>query len=168
MIAGLPGTGLGGLFFILSALAMPFVQVVRAARGQADARTWRLVVRHVGIAGAMVVAIDVAARLLRLIVTVLPAGASARGSAADALGRGLASFEVFGLPTVVVAMASLGLLLALAALVGRLVGPPAPSDLPALQPAPTSVDPVIVLDAGDDAVTAPGHPTDLVGSAARG
>lgn len=39
--AGLPGTGLGGLFYILLALAMPVVEVYRTARGRSSAGRWR-------------------------------------------------------------------------------------------------------------------------------
>jgi hypothetical protein len=34
MTAGLPGTGIGGLFYLVSALLMPFVTLVRAVRGR--------------------------------------------------------------------------------------------------------------------------------------
>jgi hypothetical protein len=39
--AGLPGTGLGGLFYILLALAMPVVEVYRTLRGRSSADRWR-------------------------------------------------------------------------------------------------------------------------------
>lgn len=41
--AGLPGTGLGGLFYILLALVMPVVQLVRVARGRSLPGQWRQV-----------------------------------------------------------------------------------------------------------------------------
>lgn len=34
--AGLPGTGIGGLFYVLLALSMPFVELLRAADGRCD------------------------------------------------------------------------------------------------------------------------------------
>lgn len=146
MIAGLPGTGLAGLFFILSALAMPFVQVARAARG-GPGRAWRLVVTHVGIAVGMVVAVDAAARLFRVLVGSPVAAAPPGRVAAPGLGMdgGLASFQVFGLPAVVVAIASLALLLVLSALLGqvaRRLGPPPP---PPPQPRTPDLDAELVL-----------------------
>ncbi len=39
--AGLPGTGLGGLFYILLALAMPLVELYRTARGRSSVGRWR-------------------------------------------------------------------------------------------------------------------------------
>lgn len=39
--AGLPGTGIGGLFYILLALSMPVVEVSRALRSRSGPRRWR-------------------------------------------------------------------------------------------------------------------------------
>lgn len=62
MSAGLPGLGLGGLFFILSALLAPVVELVRTARGQSSAAAWRGVARQFAIAATMIVAVDLALR----------------------------------------------------------------------------------------------------------
>ncbi len=50
MVAGLPGTGIGGIFFLLSALLMPVVEFVRTLQGRSNLRRWRFVLRHSGIA----------------------------------------------------------------------------------------------------------------------
>jgi hypothetical protein len=56
MNPGLPGTGIGGLFYILSALWMPACEIWRRCRGNA-AGGWPLVARQfaiaVGVAAAM-------------------------------------------------------------------------------------------------------------------
>ncbi len=57
MSAGLPGFGLGGLFFVLSALIAPAIELGRTARGQSSARAWRQVGRQFAIATAMVAAV---------------------------------------------------------------------------------------------------------------
>jgi hypothetical protein len=57
MAAGLPGTGIGGLFFILSAFFMLVVEIVRTVRGRSSLARWRLVGRQVAIATAMVAAV---------------------------------------------------------------------------------------------------------------
>lgn len=44
--AGLPGTGLGGLFYILLALLMPLVQLYRVARGRSHPGQWRQVAQQ--------------------------------------------------------------------------------------------------------------------------
>lgn len=77
MSAGLPGLGLGGLFFILSALLAPFTEVVRTARGRSDPARRRQVARQFALALAMVVAIDLTLRGLLLagaVVGAAPAG----------------------------------------------------------------------------------------------
>lgn len=62
MSAGLPGLGLGGLFFILSALIAPLVELVRMLRGRSSAGAWRAVGRQFAIAVTMIVAIELTLR----------------------------------------------------------------------------------------------------------
>ena len=63
MSAGLPGLGLGGLFFICSALLAPFRELWRAIRGRSRPGEWRVVGRQFAQAVAMVIAIDLTLRL---------------------------------------------------------------------------------------------------------
>ena len=53
MSPGLPGTGIGGLFYILSALWMPVCELWRRSRGDAPGR-WPVVARQFGIAVGIV------------------------------------------------------------------------------------------------------------------
>jgi Trk-type K+ transport system membrane component len=53
--AGLPGVGLSGLFFVVSALLMVAVELVRTARGRSSLSRWRFVGRQAAIAAAIVV-----------------------------------------------------------------------------------------------------------------
>jgi hypothetical protein len=59
MVAGLPGTGIGGIFYILLAFTMPFVELYRLARGQSSVKRWRMVLMQVcnasGILGGVYV-----------------------------------------------------------------------------------------------------------------
>jgi len=64
--AGLPGLGLGGLFFIFSALLAPFPQLLRTLRGRSRAGDWAMVGRQFAQATLMVAAIDLALRLAYL------------------------------------------------------------------------------------------------------
>jgi hypothetical protein len=57
MTAGLPGAGIGGLFFILSAYFMLVLEIARTVRGRSSLTRWRFVLRNVGIATAMVAAV---------------------------------------------------------------------------------------------------------------
>ena len=64
MSAGLPGLGLGGLFFVLSALLAPFVELIRTARGRSSVAAWRAVGRQFALALTMVAAVVLTFRLL--------------------------------------------------------------------------------------------------------
>jgi hypothetical protein len=54
MSAGLPGLGLGGLFFVISALVAPVVELHRTAQGRSSLAAWRQVGRQFAIAVVIV------------------------------------------------------------------------------------------------------------------
>lgn len=58
MSAGLPGAGLAGLFFILSALLAVPIELVRTVRGRSSRRAWLRVGRNAGLALAMIAALE--------------------------------------------------------------------------------------------------------------
>jgi hypothetical protein len=62
--AGLPGLGLGGLFFILLALLAPFVELIRTTRGRSSVAAWRVVGRQFALALTMVAAVELTLRVL--------------------------------------------------------------------------------------------------------
>ena len=62
MSAGLPGCGLGGLFFVICALLAPVRELVRTVQGRSSAEAWAQTMRQFGIALAMVVAFDLTRR----------------------------------------------------------------------------------------------------------
>ena len=53
MSAGLPGLGLSGVFFIVSALAMVPLEIARTARGRSSRTRWAAVLRNAAIALVM-------------------------------------------------------------------------------------------------------------------
>lgn len=60
MAAGMPGAGIGGIFYILSALLMPFRELARMARGDAGAGSaarWRAIALQVSLALGIVAAL---------------------------------------------------------------------------------------------------------------
>lgn len=65
MNAGLPGTGIGGIFYLASALAMPLREAYRRVRGRA-AGNRRVVAAQLAIAGGILGAMWVTGRLLGL------------------------------------------------------------------------------------------------------
>ncbi len=63
MTVGLPGTGIGGMFYLLSALAMPLSEVYRRVRGLASGG-WRIVAGQLAIVGGVIVGMFLTGRLL--------------------------------------------------------------------------------------------------------
>lgn len=57
MGAGIPGTGMATLFYILSVFVMPLREIVRTVRGQSSWARWKLIARHLVIALAMTAAV---------------------------------------------------------------------------------------------------------------
>jgi hypothetical protein len=72
--AGLPGLGLGGLFFIFSALLAPFRQLWRTFRGRSRPGDWAMIGRQFAQATVMVAAIDLSLRLAYLGIAALGLG----------------------------------------------------------------------------------------------
>src|SRR5438876_5809402 len=91
MTAGLPGVGIGGLFYLLSALLMPFIELGRTVRGRSSLERWRLVARQWLVAVGMIAALTAAVWALHHALTgppPAPAGSGARpGTAEPALHR---------------------------------------------------------------------------------
>lgn len=56
--AGLPGTGLGGLFYVLLALSMPIVELVATLQGRSSPERWRQVGIQFALACAIVAAVS--------------------------------------------------------------------------------------------------------------
>jgi hypothetical protein len=66
--AGLPGLGLGGLFFIFSALLAPFRQLLRMLSGRSRVGDWAMIARQFAQATVMVATIDLSLRLAFLAI----------------------------------------------------------------------------------------------------
>ena len=43
MTAGLPGTGIGGIFYLISALLMPIREIYLTCRGKSNRKRWKVV-----------------------------------------------------------------------------------------------------------------------------
>ena len=123
MSAGLPGFGLGGLFFICSALLAPIFEVPRTIQGRSSRARWGRILGHLSLALAMIVAVEVT---LEVVVTAIGvgathgagtagAGSAARvaGGAARASGGGI-SLAPLPVPPVIVTSAVLASVLAIA------------------------------------------------------
>ncbi len=53
MIAGLPGTGVGGVFYLMSVFLMPVREMGRVLRGRSSFRRWRVIAGQMGIASGV-------------------------------------------------------------------------------------------------------------------
>ena len=58
MSAGLPGAGLAGVFFVLSALFAVPIEAVRTVRGRSSRAAWMLVTRNAALALVMIAALQ--------------------------------------------------------------------------------------------------------------
>lgn len=64
MAAGIPGTGIGGLFYFLLVLWMPVREIGRTLTGKSNAQQWRAVLFHLTIVLAIITALWVEAWLM--------------------------------------------------------------------------------------------------------
>jgi hypothetical protein len=64
MFAGLPGIGVGTLFYVLTALWMPIPEFIRLMKGGSSAARWRLIAVQFVFALSIVASIAVAERVL--------------------------------------------------------------------------------------------------------
>lgn len=70
MIAGLPGTGIGGLFYLLSALVMPLVELVRLLLWRKRTSNWKLVFSQFALAVGIIVAFSLTGLILNYLFPV--------------------------------------------------------------------------------------------------
>ena len=106
MYVGFPGLGIGGLFYLLSALVAPAVEICRALRGRSTRATRRLAARHFGFAVVMLVALDAAFRAVALLAGPGP------GNRPGPAGKVADAAVAFPIAPVLVTLALLALLLA--------------------------------------------------------
>ena len=66
MFAGLPGIGVGTLFYVLTALLMPLVELTRLLRGDVSAARWRLVLTQFCCGVSVVLSVAAADRVLSI------------------------------------------------------------------------------------------------------
>lgn len=117
MTAGLPGTGIGGLFYLVLVALMPFREAWLTLRGRSSPARWRFVARSVALASGIVIALFGMSWLVRRgFALLVAAGAVGPGSLRTAL-------DVSGVWSRVAALTAFGLLAAVlgaAALAARL------------------------------------------------
>lgn len=65
MTAGLPGTGIGGIFYLLIAFLMPIHELVCLLRGRSSWSRWRLILLQLSNASGVLLSLAGAAWLIR-------------------------------------------------------------------------------------------------------
>ncbi|HXG97852.1 MAG TPA: hypothetical protein VNJ06_12170 [Gemmatimonadales bacterium] len=69
MTVGVPGTGIGGMFYLVSALAMPLRQAYRSLRRRPSLGKWRVVAGQTAMTGGILAAIWVTAWFIGIAIT---------------------------------------------------------------------------------------------------
>lgn len=95
MNAGLPGAGIGGLFYLASTMLLPARSLVRRVRGHTDAVTWRQQLHNMSIAVGIIAGLWMAGWLLAFVMPKEMLGA-ARGMAAPGTSRTAIPLATFG------------------------------------------------------------------------
>lgn len=95
MNAGLPGAGIGGLFYLASTMLLPARSLVRRVRGHADAVTWRQQLHNMSIAVGIIAGLWMAGWLLAFVMPKEMLGA-ARGMATPGTSRTAIPLATFG------------------------------------------------------------------------
>jgi uncharacterized membrane protein len=73
MLVGIPGAGIGGLFYLFAALLMPFIELVQTARGRSSKTRWHEVALQSGISLIIILTTLAALEFLWLLLPYLPA-----------------------------------------------------------------------------------------------
>ena len=103
MTVGLPGAGIGGLFYLASTLLLPVRSIVRRLRGRPDTVTWRGQTHLVLIALAIIGSLWLAGWLLAFVVPDRMLAVSS-GAATAVASRTVIPLATFGVGVVTLAM----------------------------------------------------------------
>jgi len=121
MTAGLPGTGIGGLYYLLLVAVMPFREAWLTLRGRSSLARWRFVAKNLFVAAGIVLALYGMSWVVRggfdllIDLRLLNAGLHRTVFNATGISSRMAAYTALGL---------LGTVLGGAALVARFARPP--------------------------------------------
>lgn len=80
MNVGLPGTGIGGLFYLLSAFLILLYELLMTMRGKSNMKRWKIVGEQVGITITMIAAAVLMNAVISKYITKKPPVYTASGS----------------------------------------------------------------------------------------
>jgi hypothetical protein len=122
MTAGLPGVGIGGIFYLASALLMPMRSAVAVLSGRGDEARWPVALRQASLAGGILGALWLTGWALGWIITAfVPEAATATAGAGAGEVR-----NVVKVGALVLSLGTLAAVLAVVQLV-RIALPPRPT-----------------------------------------
>ena len=141
MTAGLPGAGIGGIFYVLAALLAPAWETVRALCDDGLPRQWRLVLRHFLLAALILFGMWLTGWLIGVVLTSPLVVGHDVGPRVDpaytqVIGRRIALFTLTTLAVVLVAVEVLRLSQVVLRRLRHRTVVPTRRRLPALIPAP--------------------------------
>ena len=70
MNAGLPGVGIGGVFYLVLALFMPFLELYKTIKGESSLKRWGIVVRQLVMAGSILAGMWLMGLFLGVLLTI--------------------------------------------------------------------------------------------------
>ena len=110
MTAGIPGIGIGGLFYLLCALLMPLVELVRRAGGHGPSRPWPAVLLQAGLAWGTLGAIWATGWVVGAVLAAVPTGGDDLAVAAEAAEAAAQAGTVYGIPSAAAGLVTLAVL----------------------------------------------------------
>jgi hypothetical protein len=147
MTAGLPGTGIGGVFYLLSALVMPFSELAKTVRGRSSWSRWALVIRQFGMAVGIVTGMWLLGVLLGFLLKARPDVGLATAVDVEVAGhvKRVAGVNVLSVASVIMTMLTLTIILALTNVLRMFCRPTTADDLPPGKPVSEWPEPVVSL-----------------------
>lgn len=139
---GVPGAGLGGLFYVVLALVGLVVELVATVRGRSSFARWRAVIQQSSLAGGIVLSITLTYSGAKLLFPdtppETPTQLAAGGTVVEAPARNpldTASLELLPIAPVLMTVGTLAVLLALTVLLGLALRRRGARDEQAVEPA---------------------------------
>jgi len=97
MTVGLPGVGIGGIFYLVSALTMPVRELVRTFRRESSAMRWRFVMTQWSLAVGILIAMWLTGEAIGMLVTAVGSSLPSSGFARHVASRNVLQVSALAL-----------------------------------------------------------------------
>jgi hypothetical protein len=131
MIVGLPGVGIGGVFYLISALLMPVHELLRRARGESTAPRWGVIAAQWSTAVAILMALWATGWALGFVLPDAPPAATSGVTQT-------ATRNAIGMGALALSLATLGVVLLSVHIARLIVRPREDTASPLALPTPSS------------------------------